>query len=98
MKEYLAQNLIEYGLILGAIIGGVAAMKTSKEKLINRILSFFVGVPVAVLVSPLLCNLLSVTAENARTGVAVIAGYGGISALDRLLNITYKKLEKDGDV
>lgn len=98
MKEFLAQHVIEYGLLIGAIIGGVAAMRVSKEKVISKLASFFVGVPVAVLISPLLCNMLNVTQETSRTGIAVIVGYGGLSLLDKVLMVLYKKLDNNGNI
>jgi hypothetical protein len=97
MKEYLTHYVIEYGLLLGAVIGGIAAMKTSKERILARLVSFFIGVPVAVLISPLLCSLISVTEDNLRTGVAVVAGYGGITLLDKVLTMSYKKIDKNGN-
>jgi len=97
MKEQLAQYAIEYGILLGAIIGGIAAMKTSREQILSRLISFFVGVPVAVAISPLLCSILNITTENVRMGIAVIAGYGGINLLNRLLNVLYKKIDKYGE-
>ncbi len=96
MKEYLVQYGIEYGLVIGAIVGGIAAMKTSREKLLARLSSFFIGVPVAIYLSPLLCNMLGVIQKDSQTGVAVIVGYGGITLLDRLLTTTYKKLDDNG--
>ncbi len=96
MKEILTQYGIEYGLVIGAIIGGIAAMKTSKEKLLARLSSFFVGVPVAIYLSPLLCSILGVIQKDSQTGVAVIVGYGGINLLNKLLTLTYKKLDTDG--
>lgn len=95
MKETLT-DYVEYGILIGSIIGAVAAMKTSKEKLVSRILSFFIGVPVAVALSPLLCSVLSLTEDNLRMGVAVITGYGGITLLNKILLTAYKKLDTDG--
>jgi len=94
IKEILEDLKIETVLLIGGVTGGIIGYTSSDEKRRYRKVGAFVaGVLMSVYLSPLVCDMIAVTEERSRMGIAVILGYGGIKILDKLLKKTLTKVE-----
>lgn len=82
---------IETKLLIGGLVGTVAGLSGKKLKAISYVGSILTGLGSAIYLTPLTAELLNVTNEQSRIGIAVLIGYLGITGMQKIL---LKKLEE----
>ncbi len=94
MKEILTQLGIAPSFLIAGLIGAIAGATGSKKPLLTRIGSIFMGVGCSVFLTPLACELASITNEQSKMGIAVVIGYLGIQGIQTFI---ISKLKKDAN-
>lgn len=85
MKELLAELGIDKGLALAGLIGAIAGVTGSKKPILIRLGSVLIGLGCAIYTTPLACDLLDVSNEKSKLGIAVVIGYLGIQGVHKLV-------------
>jgi len=90
-QEYLLTLGIETKLLIGGLVGTVAGLNGKKGNWLAKVGTVFTGIGGAIYLTPLTAELLNVTNEQSRIGIAVLIGYLGITGMQKIL---LKKLEE----
>jgi hypothetical protein len=91
LQEYLLTLGIETKLLIGGVVGTIAGVSGKKGSWIAKIGTVFTGIGGAIYLTPLVAELMSITNEQSRIGIAVLIGYLGITGMQKIL---LKKLEE----
>jgi hypothetical protein len=91
VQEYLLTLGVETKLLIGGLVGTVAGLNGKKGNWVAKAGTIFTGIGGAIYLTPLTAELLSVTNEQSRIGIAVLIGYLGITGMQKIL---LKKLEE----
>lgn len=91
VQEYLMTLGIESKLLLAGMIGTIAGISGKKMGWIAWCGSLFTGVGGAIYLTPLASELLGLTSDQSRLGIAVLIGYVGITGIQKIL---IKKLDE----
>ena len=96
MKEVLEYLGITNGaIIIAGLVGTIAGTQGTKKSLLASISSIFLGVGVAIYLTPLFCEIFHIVGEPSKLGIAVLVGYLGIQGIQKLIMAKFKK---DGDI
>lgn len=91
VQEYLMTLGIETKLLIGGLIGAIAGVSGKVGSWIAKTSSVFTGAGGAIYLTPLFSEIIGLTNEQSRLGVAVLIGYVGITGMQKIL---LKKLEE----
>jgi len=93
MKEILIQLGIDKGFLIAGLVGAIAGTTGSKKHILARIGSILMGVGCAIFTTPLACDLISITNEQSKLGIAVVIGYLGIQGIQKIVISKLKQNE-----
>lgn len=85
VQEYLLTLGIETKLLIGGVVGTIAGISGKTGNWITKTGTVFTGIGGAVYLTPLASELLGITSEQSRLGIAVLIGYIGISGMQKIL-------------
>lgn len=91
IHEYLITLGIETKLLIGGVVGTIAGLSGKKGNWVAKTGTVFTGIGGAIYLTPLTSELLNVTNEQSRIGIAVLIGYLGITGMQKIL---LKKIEE----
>lgn len=91
LQEYLLTLGIETKLLIGGVVGTIAGVSGKTGSWVAKAGTVFTGIGGAIYLTPLVAELMSITNEQSRIGIAVLIGYLGITGMQKIL---LKKLEE----
>jgi hypothetical protein len=91
LQEILLQIGIETKLLIAGLIGSIAGITGKNMTFVKRASAIFTGVGGAIYLTPLASELLGLSNEQSRLGIAVLIGYLGITGMQ---NILLKKIDQ----
>ena len=91
LQDYLLTLGIETKLLIGGLVGTLAGLNGKKGNFIAKSGTVFTGIGGAIYLTPLASELLNITNEQSRLGIAVLIGYLGITGMQKIL---IKKLDE----
>ena len=86
---------IDSGFTIAGLIGAIAGTAGSKKSRIAKIGSILMGMGFSMYTTPLASELIGITNEQSKLGIAVVIGYLGIQGIQKLI---ISKLGKNEDI